>query len=326
MRAVTITAPGGPEVLKLEEHPVPPPGPGQIRVRVRASALNRADVLQRRGLHPPPPGAPAEIPGLEYAGEVDALGPGAGLWAVGNRVMGIIGGGGHAEYVVIHEREAVRIPQNLPWEEAAAVPEVFMTAYDALIRQADLRAEERVLIHAVGSGVGLAALQLARAMGAVVLGTSRTPEKLRRAAEWGLETGLDASPAELPDAVREATTGQGVHVVLDLVGGPYFDAALRVVGSGGRVVLVGLIAGSRVEIDLGTLLRQRIRVFGTVLRSRPLPEKIQLAREFSQNVLPFLTSGKVRPVIDRVVPFSEVAEAHQAMEANQTFGKVVLRW
>jgi putative PIG3 family NAD(P)H quinone oxidoreductase len=326
MRAVTITEPGGPEVLKLEQHDVPEPGPGQIRVRVRASALNRADILQRQGIYPPPPGAPAEIPGLEYAGEVDALGPGAGLWAVGNRVMGIVGGGGHAEYVVIHEREAVRIPQNLPWEEAAAVPEVFMTAYDALMRQAGLRADERVLIYAVGSGVGLAALQLARAMGATVLGTSRTPEKLRRAAEWGLETGLDAAPAQLPDAVREATAGEDIHVVLDLVGGPYFEAALQLVGSSGRIVLVGLMAGSRVEIDLGTLLRKRIRVFGTVLRSRPLLEKIQLAREFSQNVLPLLTSGKIRPVIDRVVPFSEIAEAQKAMEANQTFGKVVLRW
>jgi NADPH:quinone reductase-like Zn-dependent oxidoreductase len=245
---------------------------------------------------------------------------------VGNRVMGIIGGGGHAEYVVVHEREAVRIPQNLPWEEAAAVPEVFMTAYDALTRQADLRAAERVLIHAVGSGVGLAALQLARAMGATVLGTSRTPEKLQRAAEWGLETGLDATPEKLPDAVQEATGGEDVQVVLDLVGGPYFEAALQVVASSGRIVLVGLMAGSRVEVDLGTLLRKRVRVFGTVLRSRPLLEKIQLAREFSQNVLPLLTSGKVRPVIDRVVPFSEVAEAHQAMEANKTFGKVVLRW
>ena len=326
MRAVTITAPGGPEVLKLEQHPIPEPGPGQIRVRVRASALNRADISQRRGSYPPPPGVPAEIPGLEYAGEVDALGPGAGLWAVGNRVMGIIGGGGHAEYVVIHEREAVRIPQNLPWEEAAAVPEVFMTAYDALTRQADLRAAERVLIHAVGSGVGLAALQLARAMGATVLGTSRTPEKLQRAAEWGLEIGLNAPPEKLPAAVREATDGEDVQVVLDLVGGPYFGAALQVVSSGGRVVLVGLMAGSRVELDLGTLLRQRVRVFGTVLRSRPLLEKIQLAREFSQNVLPLLTSGKVRPIIDRVIPFSEVTEAHKAMEANQTFGKVVLRW
>lgn len=326
MRAVTISTPGGPEVLKIEEHPVPEPGPGQIRVRVRASALNRADVLQRRGLYPPPPGAPAEIPGLEYVGEVDALGRGAGLWAVGNRVMGIVAGGGHAEYLVVHEREAVRIPQNLPWEEAAAVPEVFMTAYDALIRQAELRAEERLLIHAVGSGVGLAALQLARGIGATVLGTSRTPEKLTRAAEWGLETGLDTAPEQLPDAVREATSGDGVHVVLDLVGGPYFQAAMQVVKSGGRIVVVGLIGGSRVEFDLGILLRQRIRVFGTVLRSRPLLEKIQLAREFSQNVLPLLTSGKVRPIIDRVVPFTEITEAHRLMEANKTFGKVVLRW
>ena len=327
MRAVVITGTGGPEVLKLDQRPTPEPGPGQIRVRVRASALNRADLLQRRGMYPAPDGVPADVPGLEYAGEVDALGPGAGLWATGNRVMGIVGGGGHAEYVVVHEREAVRIPQNLPWEEAAAVPEVFMTAYDALIRQAGLHAGERVLIHAVGSGVGTAALQLARASGATVLGTSRTPAKLQRAAdEWGLVHGIDAEPATLGDAVRAVTEGSGVQVVLDLVGGPYFEAALEVLAEGGRIVVVGTMGGAQVDLNLGTLLRRRLRVFGTVLRSRPLEEKILLAREFSQNVLPLLTSGQVRPTIDRVVPFTEVADAHRAMEANRTFGKVILRW
>ena len=326
MRAVVITRSGGPEVLKIEQRPLPEPGPGQIRVRVRASALNRADVLQRRGKYPPPTGAPEDIPGLEYAGEVDALGPGAGLWAVGNRVMGIIGGGGYAEYLIVHEREAVRIPQNLPWEEAAAVPEVFMTAYDALIRQAALRGEERVLIHAVGSGVGMAAVQLARVAGATVLGTSRTPEKLERATEWGLDIGLTSPPEDLVEAVREATYGNGVDVVLDLIGGPYFEAALQVLAVGGRIVVAGTMGGSTVGLELGDLLRRRVHIIGTVLRSRPLNEKVQLAREFSQNVLPLLTSGKVRPTIDRVVPFTEVAEAHRAMEANETFGKVVLRW
>lgn len=327
MRAVVFTETGGPEVLKIEQRPLPEPGPGQIRVRVRASALNRADVLQRRGLYPAPEGFPADIPGLEYAGEVDALGAGAGLWAAGNRVMGIVGGGGHAEYLVVHEREAVRIPQNLPWEEAAAVPEVFMTAYDALIRQAGLRAGERVLVHAVGSGVGTAALQLARASGATVFGTSRTPAKLQRAREeWGLAHGLDANPATLGDAVRGATDGAGVQVVLDLVGGAFFEAALDLLAEGGRIVVVGTMAGAEAAVDLGNLLRRRLRVFGTVLRSRPLEEKILLAREFSQNVLPLLTSGQVRPVIDRVMPFTEIAEAHRTLEANRNFGKVVLRW
>ncbi|HEX2204939.1 MAG TPA: alcohol dehydrogenase catalytic domain-containing protein, partial [Longimicrobium sp.] len=175
MKAIVITRPGGPEVLSIEERDVPEPGPGEVRVRVHASALNRADLLQRRGTYPAPPGAPADIPGLEYTGEVDAVGEGAGLWAVGNRVMGIVGGGGHAEYVVVHEREAIRVHQNLGWEEAAAVPEAFLTAYDALFAQLDLQVGERLLIHAVGSGVGTAAVQLARVAGATTLGTSRTP-------------------------------------------------------------------------------------------------------------------------------------------------------
>src|SRR5918997_2378874 len=180
MKAIVIARPGGPEVLVQEERPVPEPGPGEVRVRVHASALNRADLLQRRGAYPAPPGAPADIPGLEYAGEGESVGEGAGLWAPGNRVMGIVGGGGHAEYVVVHEREGIRVPQNLSWEEAAAVPEAFLTAYDALFRQLDLTMGERLLIHAVGSGVGTAALQLARAAGAMTIGTSRTPEKLAR--------------------------------------------------------------------------------------------------------------------------------------------------
>ncbi|HEX5871112.1 MAG TPA: zinc-binding dehydrogenase, partial [Longimicrobium sp.] len=225
MRAVIISKPGGPEVLSIEERPVPQPGPGEIRVRVHASALNRADLLQRRGNYPAPPGAPADIPGLEYAGEVDAVGEGAGLWAVGNRVMGIVGGGGHAEYVVVHEREGIRIPQNLSWEEAAAIPEVFLTAYDALFRQLDLTMGERLLILAVGSGVGTAALQLASAAGATVIGTSRTSAKLKQAAEMGLEVGVDTSKEDLAEAVNQATYGSGVHAVLDLVGGKLLEAS-----------------------------------------------------------------------------------------------------
>lgn len=326
MRALVIRRPGGAEVLELQDRPAPEPGPGEIRVRVVASALNRADILQRMGRYPAPPGAPADIPGLEYAGEVDAVGEGAGLWAVGNRVMGIVGGGGHAEQVVVHEREAIRIPQNLDWEEAAAVPEAFLTAYDALFRQLDLTVGERLLIHAVGSGVGTAGLQLASAAGATVIGTSRTAEKLRRAKELGLETGVDTSTEDLAEAVNQATYGSGVHAVLDLVGGKLLEASLRVVSSRGRVVLVGTTGGSKVEVDLGLLLRRRIHLFGTVLRSRPLEEKISLAREFSGAVLPLLSSGRVRPVIDAVIGFDQVHKAHERMESNASFGKIVLKW
>jgi NADPH:quinone reductase len=327
MRALVITKPGGPEVLSMEERPIPQPGPGEIRVRVHASALNRADLLQRRGAYPAPPGAPADIPGMEYAGEVESVGEGAGLWAPGNRVMGIIGGGGHAEYVVVHEREGIRIPQNLSWEEAAAIPEAFLTAYDALFRQLDLTVGERLLVLAVGSGVGTAALQLASAAGATVIGTSRSADKLRRAtAELGLETAVDTSKEDLAEAVNQATYGSGVHAVLDLVGGKLLEASLRVVALRGRVAAVGTTGGSKVEVDLGLLLRRRIHLFGTVLRSRPLEEKIALAREFSGAVIPLLSSARIRPVIDSVFPFDAVRAAHERMEENASFGKIVLTW
>jgi NADPH:quinone reductase len=326
MRATVIARPGGPEVLTQQERPVPQPGPGEIRVRVHASALNRADLLQRRGSYPAPPGSPADIPGLEYAGEVDAVGEGAGLWAVGNRVMGIVGGGGHAEFVVVHEREAIRIPQNLSWEEAAAVPEAFLTAYDALFPQLDLKMGERVLIHAIGSGVGTAALQLARAAGAEVIGTSRTAEKLRRAAELGLELGVDTSKEDLAEAVNQATYGSGAHALLDLVGGKLLEVSLRVLASRGRALVVGTTGGQKAEIDLGLLLRRRIRLSGTVLRSRPLEEKISLAREFSSAVLPLFSGGRIRAVVDSVYSFDDIRRAHERMETNESFGKIVLTW
>jgi len=326
MKAIVISRPGGPEVLVPEDRPVPEPGPGEIRVRVHASALNRADLLQRRGSYPAPAGAPADVPGLEYAGEVDAVGEGAGLWAVGNRVMGIVGGGGHAEYVVVHEREGIRVPHDISWEEAAAIPEAFLTAYDALFRQLDLKMGERLLIHAVGSGVGTAAVQLARAAGATTIGTSRTAAKLRRAAELGLEVGIDTSREDFAEAVNQATYGSGVHAVLDLVGGTLLEASLRVVALRGRVIVVGTTAGSKAEIDLGVLLRRRIHLIGTVLRSRPLEEKIALAREFSGSVIPLLSSGRIKPVIDSVLQFSDIRKAHERMEKNDTFGKIVLTW
>jgi NADPH:quinone reductase len=326
MQAIVISKPGGPEVLVHEDRPVPQPGPGEIRVRVHASALNRADILQRRGAYPAPPGVPADVPGLEYAGEVDAADEGAGLWAVGNRVMGLVGGGGHAEYVVVHEQEAIRIPQGLGWEEAAAVPEAFLTAYDALFRQLDLKMGERVLIHAVGSGVGTAAVQLAHAAGALTIGTSRTAEKLKRAAELGLEVGIDTSTEDLAEAVNQATYGSGVQAVLDLVGGKLFEASLRVLALRGRLIVVGTTGGAKAEIDLGLILRRRLQLIGTVLRSRPLEEKIALAREFSRAVLPLFSSGRIRPVVDTVFPFSEIRAAHERMESNESFGKIVLKW
>ena len=326
MNAVVIPRFGGPEVLELQERPIPEPGPGQIRVRVRTSSLNRADLLQRRGDYPAPDGASVDIPGLEYAGHVDAVGPGAGLWAVGNRVMGIIAGGGHAEYLCVHEREAIRIPQNLTWEEAGAIPEAFITAYDALYQQLGVRGGERLLIHAVGSGVGTAAVQLAREAGAVVVGTSRTPEKLRQAVELGLQLGIDSSRGDWVEAIARAPGFGDVHAVLDLASGPFFPANLRVLAPRGRIAVIGLTAGSKTELDLSLLLRKRVQITGSTLRARSLDERVQLAREFSKNVLPLFHSGAVHAVVDRVVPFAEVQGAHRYLESNASFGKVVLRW
>ena len=326
MRAVVITRAGGPDVLEVQDRPRPEPGLGQIRVRVHGSALNRADLLERRGHYPAPPGTVTDIAGLEYAGVVDAAGPGATLWPAGARVMGIVGAGGHAEYLCVHEREAMAVPDELSWEEASAVPEVFLTAHDALFRQMRVGLGDRLLIHAVASGVGTAALQLALAAGATVIGTSRTPAKLDRAVELGLHVPIDASSGDWVSRVNEATSGAGVNAVLDLVGGSYLSDSLRVMAPQARLMLVGLTAGSHVDVDLDLVLRKRLTVTGTVLRSRPLEEKIALAQDFSRRVLPALADRRVRAVIDRVFAFREVREAHAFLESNESFGKVVLRW
>jgi putative PIG3 family NAD(P)H quinone oxidoreductase len=324
MRAVVVTAPGGPEVLELQRVTIRRPGRGELRVRVHAAGVNRADLLQRRGLYPPPPGWPADIPGLEYAGEVEAIGEGVELWQVGDRVMGLVGGGGYAEYVVVPEREAIAIPEILSFEEAAAVPEVFITAHDALFTQLNLGLGERLLILAVGSGVGTAALQLAKLAGATVLGTSRSEWKLERACDLGLDVLINSSEHDIAEMVNQATGGAGVHAVLDLVGAPYLEASLASLTSQGRMIVVGLTAGRSTEIDLGTVLRKRIQIVGTSLRTRPLEEKIAAARAFERDVGALLASGQVYPVIDRVFPIDEVVEAHRHMESDANFGKVVL--
>lgn len=326
MRAIIIAEPGGPEVLQEQVRPRPEPGIGQILVRVRASALNRADLLQRRGRYPPPAGGAADIPGLEYAGEVEAAGPDARLWPVGSRVMGIVGSGGHAEYVCVHEREAMRLPDAYSWEQGAAIPEAFLTAYDALFPQLGVGIGETVLIHAVASGVGTAAVQLADAAGARTVGTSRSPRKLERARALGLRVAIDASGGGWREGVEDAVGGEGVNAVVDLVGGAYFADSLRVLAPRGRHIVVGLTAGSRSEIDLGLVLARRLRILGTVLRTRPMEEKIALARAFSDAVLPLFESGRIQPVIDRVYTFDEIREAHAYLERNESFGKVVLRW
>ena len=328
MRAVVITQPGGPEVLAIRDLPdPPPPGGDQVLVRVRAAGLNRADILQRRGQYPAPPGAPQDIPGLEFSGEVEAVGPAVLRWKPGRRVIGITGGGAQAEYLLTHEGLLAEAPESLDWAEAAALPEVYITAHDALFTQLGLQLGETVLIHAAASGVGTAAVQLAHAAGCLVFGTSRTGEKLERVRALGLDEAV-VVPGDSPDVfarhILEATGGMGVNVILDLVGAPYFGANLKALAPLGRLICVGVTAGADAHIDLGTILHKRLRVFGTNLRGRSTAEKSAAVRRFADHVLPLVRCGMLKPIIDSTFKADEVIAAHQRLEGNGTFGKVVL--
>jgi len=329
MRAVVITSHGGVDGIGVLEVESPPtPVADRVRVRVHAAGLNRADILQRRGSYPAPPGYPQNIPGLEFAGEVDAIGDGAGAWKIGDRVFGITAGGAQAELVVVPESNLARVPAVLDWVQAGAMPETFITAHDALFTRAGLHMGERVLVHAAASGVGTAAIQLAHAAGATVYGTSRTADKLERVRDLNL--GLDASvavgdtPAKFVEAVRKWTDGAGVDVILDLVGGNYFPANPDALASSGRLICVGTMAGAKSEIDLGLVLRKRATIIGTMLRGRSIEEKADATRLFASSVLPLVSRGAIRPIIDQIYAVDEIRDAHQRMESNAGFDKIVL--
>lgn len=326
MIAAVISRFGPPEVLELREVPTPEPGPHEVLVRVHASALNRADVLQRIGRYPAPPGWPTDIPGLEFAGEVAATGSDVVRWHAGDRVFGLVGGGAHAEYLVVHEATIARIPDALAWRDAAAIPEAFITAYDALVTQGGLQPGEPVLVHAVGSGVGLAAVQVVRAWGATPYGTSRTPDKLDAASALGMEAGvaLPDDLAPLAPAIAQWTGGRGMALTLDLVGGPYLGASVAGAAPHGRILLVGAVGGGNATVDVRHILGKRLTLTGTVMRARPLEERIAVASAFAAEVVPRVASGQLRASIDSVFPLARIAEAHARLESNQTTGKVVL--
>ncbi len=325
MRAIVITRFGGPEVLQIREVPEPAAGPEQVVVRVRAAGVNRADLLQRRGLYPAPAGAPEDIPGLEFAGEIERCGEAVRGLQVGDRVMGILGGGGYAEKIVVHEQLCLRIPPAFSWEHAGAIPEAFLTAYDALFRCGSLSAGELVLVQAAGSGVGTAAAQLALVAGSRVIGLSRTAGKRRRLRKLGLQQVFDPAAAELADTILAATGGEGVDLVLDLIGAPAWPLHEAVLRQRGRIVLIGLMGGSRLELDLFQLMRKRLTMTGSVLRSRGRSEKASLVREFAERIVPLMTLGRVSPVVHCAMELAEAADAHRVMERNENFGKIVLR-
>jgi len=314
----------GPDGLKLLERPAPKLLPGQVRVKLKATAINRADLMHTMGLYPPPPGFDPEIPGMDYAGEVCELGLGTSKHRVGDRVMGIVGGCAWADELVANEREAMPIPKALDFAQAAAVPEVFITAYDALFLQAGLNMGQWALVHAVGSGVGSAAVQLIRWAKAHSIGTARSPGKLAQCKALGLDAGVHVSGAPaFAEEVKKLTQG-GPQVVLDLVGGDYFPETLEATAPRGTVMLVGLTAGPTAEVPLRTILSKRLTVIGTTMRSRSSDEKAEVAQTFAERVLPGFESGALKPVLGAVRPFAELPAALKAMAANETFGKVVL--
>lgn len=327
MKAVYITEFDGANIELRDVPDLAKPTDGQVLVRVRAAGLNRADLLQARGLYPPPSGYSPNIPGLEFAGEIAAVGDDVKSLQISDRVFGITAGEAQAEYLLIDASLSARIPDNLSFTQAAAVPEAFITAHDAIITQGDLKNGETLLIHAVGSGVGLAALQIAKSKDVTVIGTSRTADKLVRCDEFGLDVGiLTDKEIKFAEQIADITEGKGADVILDLVGASYFEQNLASLAQKGRLMLVGLTSGRTAEFNLGLALQKRANIIGTVLRARVTEEKAAATHRFADEVVPLIASGIIRPNLDRGFTAEYVIDAYKYLESNESFGKVVLEF
>lgn len=323
MTAIEITKPGGPEVLRPVERPVPQPGDGEVLIRVAAAGVNRPDVLQRRGHYPPPPGAP-DIPGLEVAGTIVAVGAGTDRWQIDDRVCALVAGGGYAEYCVAPAPQCLPILETMDVVSAAAIPETFFTVWTNLFQRGALRAGERVLIHGGTSGIGTTAVQLAHVLGAIVYATAGSSEKCAACRRLGASIAINYRDSDFVDVIRRETNGGGVDVVLDIIGGDYFTRNIECLAIDGRLIQIGLLGGSTSTIDLGRVMRRRLTITGSTLRVRSVEEKGSLAREVEANVWPLLAARRVSPVIDRTFVLTEAAAAHQRMEAGDHIGKLVL--
>jgi putative PIG3 family NAD(P)H quinone oxidoreductase len=324
MQAIVIEEPGDENVLQIGTAPDPVLGPGQVRIAVKASALNRADLLQRQGMYPPPPGA-SPILGLECSGVIAELGEGVQQWQVGDRVMALLAGGGYAEQVVVDAGSCMKVPENLDLVEAGGLAEVCLTVFLNVFQLGALETGGWLLVHGGGSGIGTAAIQMAREAGARVIVTAGSDEKCARCLELGANVAVNYREADFAEAVAEATGGAGVDVILDSIGGPYLERNLSSLALGGRLVLIGLMGGAKAEIPLGTLLMKRLQVMGSTLRARPEAEKADLARAFVARFGKALESGALRPIIHEVLPLAEAAEGHRRMKASAHFGKILLK-
>jgi len=323
VRAVVLREHGGPEVLVITDSADPAPAPEEVLVRVHATALNRADLLQRMGMYPNPFPADDEIPGLEFAGEVIGCGPRVTMWRPGDRVMGIVSGGAYAEKLVIHERQAMAVPDGMTWTDAAAIPEVFITAWDALVVQGGLTPGRWAMVHAGASGVGTAAIQICRAIGARVIVTC-SAGKVQACRDLGADAVVDYGSQDFVAEALSVTGGAGADVILDVIGGEYVEKNVAALAVKGRIIQVGVMAGKPLPFNVGLLLGKRATITGTVLRARPTEEKIAISRRFAAEMLPLFSTGAMRPVVDSVHPFVDIAAAHVRMASNANVGKIVL--
>lgn len=324
MRAILVTEPGGVDVLRLGEHADPAPARGELLVEVRAAALNRGDILQRQGKYPAPPGA-SPLLGLEVSGVVRDVTEDCGGWRTGDRVCGLLTGGGYAEYAVLPAGTAIPVPENLTFEEAAAIPEAFLTAYQTLFWLGKLEADEWVLVHAGASGVGTAAIQLVREAAARAIVTAGSERKLKACLELGAEVAIDREAGDFVRRVLDATDQRGANLILDFVGATYWEGNLDSIAMDGRLILIGTLGGSRVDrFDLAAIMRKRVQVVGTTLRARSLEYKERLTRDFTDFAFPLFADARLKPVVDRVFRWEDVARAHRYMEENRNIGKIVL--
>lgn len=323
MRAVEISKPGGPEVLKVAERPLPQPKPHEILVKVAAAGVNRPDILQRMGLYAVPPDA-SDLPGLEIAGSVATVGANVKMWKVGDQVCALVHGGGYAEYCVVPEVQALPVPKGLSLTEAASLPETFFTVYSNVFDRGGLKAGETFLVQGGSSGIGVTAIQMAAAMGARVFATAGTDEKCAACVKLGAEKAFNYKTGDWAEELKAATGGKGANVILDMAGGDFVPKELKSLADEGRLVMIAFLRGNKTEIDLNEIMRKRLQITGSTLRPRPIEFKGQVAKSLRERIWPLIDAGKIKPVLYKTFPLAEASEAHKLMETSQHIGKIVL--
>ena len=326
MKAIIITKPGGPDVLQIEERPIPAYQPQEVLVKVHAAGINRPDVYQRKGNYPPPQGAPQDIPGLEIAGVIDAIGSEVTRWKVGDKVCALVMGGGYAEFCNAPEGQCLPIPENLTFIEAASLPETFFTVWSNVFDRGQLKNNETLLVHGGSSGIGVAAIQMATALGHAVYVTAGSDEKCRACEAFGAAKAINYKTENFADAIKQLTNGKGVDVILDMIGGDYTAGNLSALAEEGRLVLINVMNGKDAQVDLSVVMRKRLTITGSMLRSREISFKAAIAQNLEKNIWPLLASGKIKPVINKVFPAEQAADAHRLMESSEHVGKIVISW